>query len=64
MGALLWWVRDGCGHGKTSFPMTRSEEHAGLGRKDDGPAAKTYVVCLNCGKELAYSWDQMRVLRN
>lgn len=22
----------------------------------------TYVVCLDCGKEFAYDWNQMRVL--
>jgi hypothetical protein len=22
----------------------------------------TYVVCLDCGKEFAYDWDQMKVL--
>jgi hypothetical protein len=60
MGHLLWWVRDGCGHGKTSFPITRSESEI---NEKEGPVVKTYVVCLNCGKELPYSWDQMRVLR-
>ncbi len=24
--------------------------------------ASTYVVCLDCGKELAYSWEEMRIL--
>ncbi len=61
MGSLLWWVRDGCGHGKTSFPMTRSENESH--EKEQNPASKTYVVCLNCGKELPYSWEQMRVVR-
>jgi len=62
MGALLWWVRDGCGHGKTSFPITRTDGEPA--EKEQGPAERTYVVCLNCGKELRYSWDEMRVLRN
>lgn len=22
----------------------------------------TYVVCLDCGKEFAYDWEQMKVL--
>ncbi len=63
MGSLLWWVRDGCGHGNTSFPITRSENELTEKEKEPPSSAKTYVVCLNCGKELPYSWDQMRVVR-
>jgi hypothetical protein len=25
-------------------------------------ATGTYVACLDCGKEFAYDWDQMKVL--
>lgn len=62
MGALISWVRDGCPHFRMSFPITR-------GRKGPEPAEsgvvphKTYVVCLSCGKEIPYSWEQMRVLK-
>ena len=38
----------GCGHRRTTFPMTREKK-------------QTYVVCLACGKEFAYDWDEMRL---
>ena len=42
----------GCSHQRTTFPLTpgRTASHKG-----------TYVVCLDCGKEFAYNWDEMRV---
>ncbi len=40
----------GCWHRRTTFPQT-----AGRG------VARTYVVCLDCGKEFAYDWVSMRV---
>ncbi len=59
MGVLISWVRDGCGHGNTSFPITRGDK---VVQEKQAPAGKTYVVCLNCGKEIPYSWDQMKVV--
>ncbi len=47
----------GCAHKKTSFPITL---RAG-DRADAEPP--TYIVCLDCGKEIPYSWDEMRVTR-
>lgn len=50
----------GCPHRRTTFPMTPTGKSA-------APVAsgmvrgETYVVCLDCGKELAYNWDEMRV---
>ena len=48
----------GCNHNRTTFPITR-------GRKSFGAqataASRTYVVCLDCGKEFAYDWKSMRV---
>ncbi len=38
----------GCTHPRTTFPLT------GAGRG-------TYIVCLDCGKEFAYNWKEMRV---
>ncbi len=47
-----------CSHRRTSFPLTP-------GRKNAAPAGpnspRTYVVCLDCGKEFAYDWDEMRL---
>ena len=48
----------GCSHQRTTFPQTP-------GRKSNfaagGTHKGTYVVCLDCGKEFAYNWDEMRV---
>ena len=50
----------GCSHQRTTFPLTPGRRHAGppvLGAPRNG----TYVVCLDCGKEFAYNWNEMRV---
>ena len=48
----------GCLHRNYSFPLTTR------GKRRTGAAAATgtYVVCLDCGKEFAYDWQQMKVL--
>ncbi|HEY7680617.1 MAG TPA: hypothetical protein VIC04_08890 [Terriglobia bacterium] len=48
----------GCSHKKTSFPITRPAKVRQWGRTNN-----TYVVCLNCGFEMPYSWNDMRVLK-
>lgn len=40
-----------CQHRKTTFPRKHSED------SDGG----TYVVCLECGKQFAYDWENMRL---
>ncbi len=50
----------GCAHRRTTFPLTpsrKSSAYAAAGSPRNG----TYVTCLDCGKELAYDWDEMRV---
>jgi hypothetical protein len=49
----------GCSHQRTSFPLT-------LRRKlDINPArTETYVACLDCGKEFAYDWQEMRIRKS
>jgi hypothetical protein len=50
----------GCSHQRTTFPLTPARRNAGppaLGSTRSG----TYVVCLDCGKEFAYNWNEMRV---
>ena len=42
----------GCSHRRTTFPITPA-------RQRDG----TYVTCLDCGKEFAYDWKEMRIGR-
>jgi hypothetical protein len=41
----------GCSHGRTTFPITPK-------RPSVWPGA--YVTCLDCGKEFAYNWNEMR----
>jgi hypothetical protein len=48
----------GCLHRNYSFPLTTR----GKRRTGAATATGTYVVCLDCGKEFAYDWQQMKVL--
>jgi hypothetical protein len=48
LDALLRMVRIGCAHRDTTFPLTANGTR------------RTYVVCLGCGKEFAYNWQDMR----
>jgi len=47
----------GCTHRRTTFPITplRSSKASGSAH------SATYVACLDCGKELAYNWTEMRI---
>ena len=40
----------GCAHQRTTFPQTPGRNKTA-----------TYVVCLDCGKEFAYNWNEMRL---
>jgi hypothetical protein len=48
-----------CPHRRVSFPMTmRRQPHA----FSSSPCGnKTCVICLDCGKEFAYNWEEMRI---
>ena len=48
----------GCHHSQYSFPITVRRS-----TRRNGPAAitGTYVVCLECGKEMPYDWQRMKV---
>jgi hypothetical protein len=49
----------GCWHNNYSFPITAKGE----ARKNAAAQATgTYVVCLDCGKEFAYDWQNMKVI--
>jgi hypothetical protein len=52
----------GCWHNHYSFPLTVKPNS----RKGFRPSAATltgmYVVCLDCGKELPYDWNEMKVI--
>jgi hypothetical protein len=47
----------GCAHQRTTFPLTPVRKNAGFSAHRNG----AYVVCLDCGKEFSYDWDEMRV---
>jgi len=48
----------GCWHKNYSFPRsTRRGE-----RSKAASVTGTYVVCLDCGKELPYDWSSMKVV--
>lgn len=50
----------GCSHKRCSFPMTVR----GKLRRSTAAAfaTGTYVVCLDCGKEFPYDWNEMRMV--
>jgi len=49
----------GCWHGHYSFPITT---RPGSRRSQAASLTGTYVVCLDCGKELPYDWQDMKVI--
>jgi hypothetical protein len=49
----------GCWHKNLSFPITK---RAGQRRTQASSVTGTYVVCLDCGKEFAYDWKEMRIV--
>jgi hypothetical protein len=49
----------GCWHSNYSFPIT---VRPGSRRNKAAALTGTYVVCLDCGKEFAYDWQEMRVV--
>ncbi|MGA8763829.1 MAG: hypothetical protein WB562_13270 [Candidatus Sulfotelmatobacter sp.] len=49
----------GCLHSRYSFPVTLR----GPARRSQAAALTgTYVVCLECGKEFPYDWQEMKVI--
>jgi hypothetical protein len=51
----------GCAHRRTTFPITLRASGTTDGLQM-GPL-ETYIVCLSCGRHLAYDWSAMRVIR-
>ena len=49
----------GCWHRNYSFPITARR---GPRRSAAAAMTGTYVVCLDCGKEFAYDWHEMKVI--
>lgn len=48
----------GCWHKNYSFPITAR----GSRRSRAASITGTYVVCLDCGKEFPYDWQEMKVV--
>jgi hypothetical protein len=49
----------GCWHSRYSFPVTIR----GTARRPQAAALTgTYVACLDCGRELPYDWQEMKVI--
>jgi hypothetical protein len=48
----------GCTHSRTTFPITPLRANFS---PVSGQRHGTYVVCLDCGKEFAYDWAEMRI---
>jgi hypothetical protein len=49
----------GCAHRHCTFPITARKPGALPEGKQRGD---TYIVCLDCGKEFPYDWQQMKVV--
>jgi hypothetical protein len=49
----------GCWHKNYSFPISTRR---GQRRSPAASVTGTYVVCLDCGKEFPYDWQEMKVI--
>jgi hypothetical protein len=49
----------GCSHRRTTFPFTPRRKPGRI-----CSSAEMYVVCLDCGTEFAYDWQEMRVRKS
>jgi predicted protein tyrosine phosphatase len=59
MLAKLFDAVFGCSHGHYSFPRKTRASRSAAAR-----LTGTYVVCLDCGKEFAYDWNEMTVIES
>ena len=61
MVGKLFEVFFGCRHSHYTFPITvRGRSRRNVAASLTG----TYVACLDCGKELPYDWQHMKVVRS
>jgi RNA polymerase subunit RPABC4/transcription elongation factor Spt4 len=58
---ILFNLLFGCRHFHTTFPQSIKWRQR---RTRAAYLTGTYVVCLKCGKEFAYDWDEMRIVTN
>ena len=59
MMAKLFEAIFGCRHSNYSFPIT---VRAGSRRNAAALLTGTYVACLDCGRDLPYDWQDMKVI--
>jgi len=59
MSKLLDLLLGFCAHDRCTFPISFKP---GQPRPEAAKVTGVYVVCLDCGKEFAYSWDEMRMV--
>jgi hypothetical protein len=53
----------GCWHNRYSFPITMRSHSRKISRPSKAASLTgMYVVCLDCGKELPYDWQEMKVI--
>lgn len=52
----------GCWHNNLSFPITVRSNSRNSRRSPAASLTGTYVVCLDCGKEFAYDWREMKIV--
>lgn len=55
----LFEMMFGCAHKRCSFPITVRGK---LRRSPAASVTGTYVVCLDCGQEFPYDWNQMKLV--
>jgi len=59
MTSSLMDILFGCRHKSLSFPMT---SRPGSRRSAAASVTGTYVVCLDCGREFPYDWQEMKII--
>ena len=50
----------GCSHQRCSFPITVKKIQSNQAASVTG----TYIVCLDCGREFPYDWEEMKMIRS
>ena len=59
MGHKIFDLLFGCWHKNYSFPITAKGSKRRLAAAS---LTGTYVVCLDCGREFPYDWQNMKVI--
>jgi predicted transcriptional regulator len=59
MFAKMFETLFGCWHSHLSFPISAKP---GVRRNSAASLTGTYIVCLDCGKEFAYDWREMKIV--